>query len=203
MKAIFLRGATLFLAAGLAACASTGGSSGGTDVTRFHLGQPIARGEIAVEPFITEDPASPEFRTYADAVGRQLARLGWTVVDAPGRSEQVALVGIEQGSYRTPPSRSPVSVGVGGGTGGYGSGVGVGVGVGFNLGGGKSHKLTGTTLQVRIKRRSDGTVFWEGHSDAEARADRPEGQPNAIADRLAEALFRDFPGESGQTIRVK
>ena len=63
--------------------------------------------------------------------------------------------------------------------------------------------MTENMLQVRIKRRSDGTVFWEGRSVVQARVDRPEGQPAAVVDRLAEALFRDFPGQSGETIRVK
>jgi hypothetical protein len=56
----------------------------------------------------------------------------------------------------------------------------------------------GSPLSVRIKRRSDGTMFWEG------RAMDPSGTASAGAGaRLASALFRDFPGESGRTIRVK
>lgn len=204
MKAVFARSTLLLLSAALAGCASTSGSPG-ADVTRFHLGQPVAQGQVAVEPFNTEDPNSPEFRTYAAAVARQLNRLGWTVVDTLGQSEQVALVGVEQQSYRGAPRRSPVSVGVGGGVGGggYRSGGGVGVGLGFNLGGGKSGRMEETTLQVRIKRRSDDTVVWEGRATGQARVDKPEGQPNLVSERLAEALFRDFPGVSGQSIRVK
>jgi hypothetical protein len=198
MKAVFAHAGALALAAALAGCASSG--SFPSEVTRFHLGQPIARGQIAVEAFTTGDPASPEFRTYAAAVERQLARIGWTLAPPGGQSEQVALVGIEQGRVQGAPRRSPVSVGVGGGTGGYGSGVGVGVGI--NLGG-KPKRLEATRLQVRIKRRSDGTVFWEGRAETQSRPDRPEGQPVAVADRLAEALFRDFPGESGRSITVK
>ncbi len=198
MKAVFARLSALAMAAALAGCANTGSSP--SEVTRFHLGQPIARGQIAVEAFTTEDPASPEFRTYAAAVERQLARLGWTVATSAGQSEQVALVGVEQGRIQGEPRRSPVSVGVGGGTGSYGSGAGVGIGI--NLGG-KPKRLEATILQVRIKRRSDGTVFWEGRAETQARPDRPEGQPDAIAERLAEALFLDFPGESGRSITVK
>jgi Domain of unknown function (DUF4136) len=201
MKAVFLRSAVLGLAVALAGCATTTGPAP-VDVTRFHLGQPIARGDIAVEPFVTQDPNSPEYRTYADAVARQLAAQGWNVVATVGQSEQVALVGFEQHSFQGPPKRGPVSIGLGGGTGGY-RGGGVGAGVGFNLGGGRGSQLTDTMLQIRIKRRSDGTVFWEGRAEAQTRADRPEGQPAAVADRLAAALFRDFPGQSGETIRVK
>lgn len=198
MKAFFAGGCALLLAS-LAACNTTGKPS--ANVTRFHLGQPIARGQIAVE---AADPAmatGPEFRTYAAAVERQLARLGWSVVQTVGQSEQVALIDVQRGSREMLDQRGPVSVGVGGGTGGWGSGV--GVGVGFNLGGGGSRERIGTMLSVRIKRRSDGTVFWEGRAVTEARGDSPEADPSAAVERLAEALFRDFPGESGRTIRVR
>lgn len=198
MKAFFAGGCALLLAS-LAACNTTGKPS--ANVTRFHLGQPIARGQIAVE---AADPAmatGPEFRTYAAAVERQLARLGWPVVQTVGQSEQVALIDVQRGSREMLDQRGPVSVGVGGGTGGWGSGV--GVGVGFNLGGGGSRERIGTMLSVRIKRRSDGTVFWEGRAVTEARGDSPEADPAVAVERLAEALFRDFPGESGRTIRVR
>jgi len=198
MKAFFAGGCALLLAS-LAGCATTNRPT--ANVTRFHLGQPIARGQIAVEPV---DPAAAtglEFRTYSAAVERQLARLGWPVVQTVGQSEQVALVDVRRGSREMLDRAGPVSVGVGGSTGGWGSGVGVGVGV--NLGGGGSRERIGTMLSVRIKRRSDGTVFWEGRAVSEARADSAEADPAAAVDRLAEALFRDFPGESGRTIRVR
>jgi hypothetical protein len=198
MKAVFARGALLALASGLAGC--TTGGSGPTQVTRFHLGDPVARGQIAVETFEGTEASDPELRTYAAAVEQELTRLGWTLVRSVGQSEQVAQLGVDQQDYRS--SRpGPVTLGVGGGTGGwYSSGAGAGVGV--NLGGG-SRNMVATMLRVRIKRRSDGTVFWEGRASSNARADRPEGSPAVIAARLAEAVFRGFPGESGQTISVK
>ena len=201
MKAFIACASALLLTSVLAGCTTAESGGAGIDVTRMHLGQPIARGTIAVETFAVPNAGGPEFQYYADAVEAQLAKLGWTVVKAPGQSEQVALVGFEQVAFEAPPRAGPVSVGVGGGTGSYGSGV--GVGVGFNLGGRKSGPAVTTTLQVRIKRRSDGTVFWEGRGTSTARTDRPEGQTPALAPRLAEAVFRDFPGESGRTIRVR
>jgi hypothetical protein len=57
-----------------------------------------------------------------------------------------------------------------------------------------------TLLDVRIQRRSDGSVFWQGRAVTETAAGTPRP---AIVERLAAALFRDFPGESGRTIRVR
>jgi hypothetical protein len=187
---------SLLVAASLAGCATGPQPS---EVTRFHLNQPIARGQIAIEPFNQRDAGSIEFRDYADAVSRQLAANGWTVV-ASGQAEQVALVDFAQGSRDDVVKRSPVTIGLGGATGGWSSGV--GGGISFGLGGG-SGSTTASMMEVSIKRRSDGTVIWEGRARTEADARRPESSPSVAADKLAAALFQGFPGESGRTITVK
>ena len=172
-------------------------------VTRFHLGQPIARSIIAIEPSDPADANSPEFDAIADSVGRALTRLGWTVQKRNAGSEQVATVTIEQ-ETRIAPRRSGFSIGIGGGTGSYGRHGGVGVGGAVDIQVGRTtDRLVATRLSVRIQRRSDATVAWEGRADYEARAGTPDATRAAAANRLAAALFRDFPGESGRTIRVR
>ena len=52
----------------------------GASVTRFHLGQPIARGPIAVESVDPRDAGSLEFAQVSASVARELTRLVWTVV---------------------------------------------------------------------------------------------------------------------------
>ncbi|HVF92975.1 MAG TPA: hypothetical protein VM900_01530, partial [Sphingomonas sp.] len=55
-------------AATLAGC-TTAGPLPPTNVVRYHLGAPIARGTVAVEPATAPGvPASLEFKTYAAAV---------------------------------------------------------------------------------------------------------------------------------------
>jgi hypothetical protein len=51
-------------------------------------------------------------------------------------------------------------------------------------------------------RRSDQVVIWEGTAVQAAKAGSPAAQPGIAASKLAEALFKDFPGVSGETIRV-
>ena len=202
MKAVFLRAGALVLAASLAGCATGNGGGRGnpaTEATRFHLGDPIARGPIAIEAADPHDTATPEYRLYADIVSRQLVRLGWTVVPALAGSEQVAIVNVQQDS-RTGYRRPPVTIGIGGGTGGWHSGV--GGGASFGVGGGP-RRLVATLLEVRIKRRSDGTIFWEGRASTQAPAASPEAQPAAAVEKLAGLMFQDFPGESGRTITAR
>ena len=68
---------------------------------------------------------------------------------------------------------------------------------------GTSADVTASLLEVAIRRRSDGTVFWEGRAVDEAPTGSAEAARTAVVERLAGALFRDFPGESGRTIRVR
>ncbi|HEX8261479.1 MAG TPA: DUF4136 domain-containing protein [Allosphingosinicella sp.] len=192
MKSAFLRSAPLVLAASLAACAGGGGGKApigsGVEVARFHLGDPVARAQIAVEPFDKADANRPEFPAYAAAVGRQLSRLGWQVVPTATNSEQIALIDLEQGSREAVAALSAARIGRG---------------LSPAAPAGTSANVTATLLEVAIRRRSDGTVFWEGRAVGEARTDSPQAARTAAVERLAEALFRDFPGESGRTIRVK
>jgi hypothetical protein len=206
MKASFARCTLIGAAALLSGCASIGGggtASSAIDVTRFHLGQQIARGEIAVEPVNPVMANSLEFSRYAAAVERQLTALGWQVVRGNTRSEQVALVRLDQGSRAQLANRPSLSIGIGGGTGGYRSGVGVGGGITLPIGGARSGEVVVTELGVRLQRRSDGTAIWEGRAQQEARAGTPLANPVTAAERLAPALFAGFPGESGRTIRPR
>jgi hypothetical protein len=205
MKTAFLRGPLLAAAAAaaLAGCATdSGGGRYAAEATRFHLGQPIARGQIAIEAADPSRTGSLEYAGYADAVARQLARLGWTVVPANARTEQVAIIAVEQGTQEQLRSRPAVSLGVGGGTGGWHSGVGGGAGVSFPIGG-HAKSVVATTMEVRIKRRSDSTVFWEGRARTMAPAGSAAAAPAGAAEKLAAALFQDFPGESGRTITLR
>jgi hypothetical protein len=167
-----------------------------TEVTRFHLGQVNERGTVAVEA-VPNTPAGMEFGTYARAVEQELNRLGYAPVDAVGQSLYVAVVDVRTGTRESSGGGSPVSVGIGGGTGGWGGGV--GGGVSFGLGGGRGGLVVGTQLSVQLKRRSDQTIVWEGR----ARGEASERDSSDLAQRLAIALFRDFPGESGRTISVR
>jgi len=91
-------------------------------------------------------------------------------------------------------------VGVGGSTGTYGSGVGMGIGI--NLGGGPREELD-TRLGVMIRDKASDRTLWEGRASltVSAKSDLANAQPNARA--LASALFREFPGNNGETTEVK
>lgn len=187
-------------AAGLAACTTTA-SLPPTEVVRYHLGEPIARGTVAVQPVTGGAPASLEFQTYANAVAAELYRSGYAAAAAGAQPEFVATVEFTRSEQAGPPRRSPISIGLGGGSfsGGRHGGVGLGGGVGFPIGGGRRGSVLVAELSVTIKHRVDQSPVWEGH----ARGVSDIRTADAQAGKLAAALFTGFPGQSGRTIEVK
>ena len=185
----------------LAGCTTTPS----TQVTRFHLPQPIARGQIAVEPLLPGDRGSLEFQSYASIVGAELARVGFTEAPGLAASEQVAVVSVERASREGASRGSGLSIGLGlgGGSFGRGGGVGGGGGVSFPVGRARANLIDATRLVVQIKRRSDSTVVWEGRAETSARSGTPAAEPANAVRKLAAAMFADFPGESGRTVNVK
>ena len=174
--------------------------TGPVEVTRFNRaseGVPYGNGSFGIE-VAGESSADRSLSAspYVAAVTREMQRVGYR--NQAGTSDVVAEIRFGARMIR-PERRSPVSVGVGGSTGSYGSGIGLGVGI--NLGGGSAAQLQ-TSLSVRIIRRSDQLVIWEGTAVQSAKAGSPAAQPAIAASKLAEALFKDFPGVSGETIRV-
>lgn len=188
-------------AAGLAGCVAPVGP---VEVTRFHVPDvPLGRGPIAVVPApgqsaMSQSDTSLEVQAYQSAVARELVRIGY--VEAPAGSAQVAEVRLMRRTWQPERNRGPVSVGVGAGGGSYGSGVGMGVGIDLS---GRPPAQTETQLAVMIKDRRGGRTLWEGRAQFIVRADSPLAQTDLGAAKLAEALFRGFPGNSGETILAK
>lgn len=177
------------------------------EVLRYHLGDTqVARGAIALEPATPSaaagGPESVEWRAYADAVGAELSRNGYTIVPV-AQARYVATIAPQRGTREALEQGPSFSIGLGGGS--YGRGGGVGGGVGVPIGGQKVREIVGTALSVKIAQRGTPgtTVIWEGRAMTEADARLPDAAPEAAARKLAYALFQGFPGESGRTITVK
>ncbi len=169
------------------------------DVIRYHLDGTNERSTVAL---VTPDgPTGPEYQLEADAVMRQLDALGFGPAHDAARSAFVVSVGFKRTPQGAIHERPPVSIGVGGGS--WSPGGGVGAGVTMPVGHGHRRAVTLSELGVQIRRRSDNTVYWEGHAQTQTIAGQPADQPGTVADRLAYALFKGFPGESGITITVK
>lgn len=196
------------MALGLAACAP---SPFKADVSRFAVPLPAPAGQTFA--VVAEDPklvGGLEFGTYADAVAAELTQLGYVRAASPESADMLVRFDyrVDGGRERV---RTDPGVGVGfgpwgrwGGWGGWGGGWGGGGwGLGFNdpfLGGPdvRSYTIYTSGVEVKIDRRADGQRLFEGRAEAVSRSNRlPRLVPN-----LVDALFTDFPGNSGETVRI-
>jgi len=177
------------------------------EVTRFHTSAPAgwAPGTRYAVATATLDGApgagmpSLEWNSYRAAVDQQLQRQGLVAAGSNERAPLLVRISFDRAEQLPEGRRSPVSVGVGGSTGSYGSGVGLGIGI--NLGGGPK-RMADLQLSVRIDNAATGQALWEGRALTAVPEKAPANQPSLAAAKLAEALFKDFPGESGRTISV-
>ena len=190
--------AAAVLAFALAGCVAPVGP---VEVTRFHVPDTsrLGRGTVTVEPAPGMAGDSLEWRSYAAAVGRQLTLAGYSERSA-GAGSPAAYARIQRQAYQPARNGGPVSVGVGGSTGSYGSGVGLGIGIDLS---GPPPEVVETELAVTIKDRASGQALWEGRASFTVTAKSPLANSQLGAAKLAEALFKGFPGNSGETIQVK
>jgi hypothetical protein len=205
IKSIARLSLPLALAIGLSACATTPFKA---DVSRFTVPLPAPAGQTFA--VVAEDPklaGGLEFATYANAVAAELTQLGYSRAASPESADMLVRF-----DYRVDGGRERVRTtpGVGFGNawgpwgpwGGWGGGFG-GWGFGFNdpfLGGPdvRSYTVYTSGVDVKIDRRADGQRLFEGKAEAVSRSNRlPRLVPN-----LVDALFTDFPGNSGETVRI-
>ena len=189
--------------AGLASCASIPGPSP-VEVTRFHDAATLPAAEAGTV-FIASAPgegdSSLELSPYKSAVARELSRLGYSETSA---DQAMYVAQVSADSFRIGEDggkRGPVSVGVGGSTGSFGSGVGLGIGI--NLGGGGSRERVGHEMRVMIRNSETNQTIWEGRAEFTASPKSEFASPARSAPVLAEALFSEYPGNNGETVKVK
>lgn len=195
---------------GLAACAQNIKS----DVARFHQLQSVSQGaSFSVVPKNPELNGSLEFEQYASLIRAKLAQQGYEPVNSGNASDLVVALdyGVSDGDQviRTRPG----FVGGGGfgrgihpfygGFGGFGGGFGGFGGAGFGQDV-YSYAVYTRDLNIQMYRPSASSqaekdVVFEGKVQSVGRDKRlPEVMPF-----LVEALFSDFPGQSGVTKEVK
>lgn len=167
----------------VAGCSTVGGggmpTQRGTSVTRIHLGGEIVRGQVAVEPRFTTQAVGGVYEPgFGVTVANELRTLGFAPAANPAASEFIATVDVATGTGPALAGRAPAMPG-------------------------ETMAAAGdsTQLAVQLKRRSDGSIVWEGRARAPARAGTVPS--TRTVQTLARALFKDFPGESGRTILVQ
>jgi len=183
----------------IAAGCATPGPVSGTEVTRFHRGDTIPAQAINLEPADAADAESLEFNTYKGIIADELGRLGYSRAEGD-QADLLAIIGVSETIEIQEAKRSPFSIGFGGGS--FGSSGGAGVSTSTNVGGSGGGEVVVTQLEVQLVSREERNVLWEGRAVRSTLPGSGE-QPLATMQRLASALFMDFPGKSGSTVEVE
>jgi hypothetical protein len=194
-----------------------------TQVSRFQA-MPAPQGQsFVIQPANAQQRGGLEFSQYADLVRRHLLAQGYSEAPAPGAATFVVSLdyGVDNGQQRVvtyPSVGRPFGYGFGYGGFGYrpyfsrfgyfgrrhspfyygwddpfwGSPFGAGyrdVDV---------HTVYTSYLDMDIKRTADGQSLFEGTAKARSRTDELQ----TLVPNLVEAMFTNFPGRSGETVRI-
>ncbi|MCB2052336.1 MAG: DUF4136 domain-containing protein [Novosphingobium sp.] len=194
------------LLAGLAACTTPFKA----DVSRFQSQLPAPQGQsFAV---VADDPALEgglEFAQYAQLVDDQMEKLGYT----PASTADATLIvrfdyGVDGGrervrstGYARDPFFSPWYGYNGYWRGYYGYSRPWGYGFYDPWFGGPevtSYTVYTSGIDLKIDRKADGARLFEGKAEAVSTSNRLQ----YLVPNLVEAMFTDFPGNSGETVRI-
>lgn len=192
------------------------------NVSRFQAQLPAPQGQsFAIKAADAANDGGIEFSQYAGLVSAEMQKLGY-VAAAQGAPADLTVklgYGVDKGKERRVVHQDPFYDpfwGYGRGFyghpyGGYGRRGGLRYmngwydpflfgGHGFGYGGYDVSNYTVYTsgLDLKIEKSATGERLFEGKAEAKSRSDRlPYLVPNLVA-----AMFTDFPGNSGETVRI-
>lgn len=208
----------LTLAAPVALLALGGCATGfPAEVSRFQA-MPVPQGQsFVIQPADPDNRGGLEFAQYADLVRRNLIAQGYTEASSPETATMIVTLGygVDDGRERVVARPDPFAFGGGGFYRPYYSRFGYfgharspffygwhdpffygSYGAGYPII--NSFTVYTSFLDLDIRRAADGQSLFEGLAQARSRIDDlPVLVPN-----LVEAMFTDFPGRSGRTVRI-
>lgn len=176
---------------------------GKIDVARFRAegsaNEALGKGAISVAaaPSAAGGDDGRDLAIYEAAVVDQLAKAGYDVATADPTGGQVTELRLHRVVVEPEEApHKPVSGAMTMGVSNHGSMMGMALAVDLS----KPRKaLVSTRLEVRIKDRKSDAALWEGRAEIVTREGDAHWGEQAIAARLAAALFEGFPGSTGET----
>lgn len=171
---------------------------GKVEVSRFLAegldARTLGHGRIGVSAMTGSTADARTGATFEAAVVDQLAKAGYDTMSASAAEDQVAEVSVIHDVVRPEEAkRSPVSGETTIGVSNRGSYMGMAINVDMSK---PAKALVSTRLMARIRDRATDKVLWEGRADIVTRDGDSRWTEQAIATRLAAALFEDFPAKS-------
>ena len=162
---------------------------------------PPSGGTISIEPRNVGGDYDASTPVFVNAAGEALAAKGFTILEDPGHAAYVAeliLSRAEVGTGSAKVSTGGAAVTPGGA---YGS-VGAGVIIALPTGKSRLVPLQRTRLELRIRKRGEEAVVWDGAAVTVRAAGTRKGADEVVASNLSEAVLRSYPAEPANVIGV-
>ncbi len=131
---------------------------------------------------------------FVDAASAALTAKGFTIFDDPAHAAYLAELTLSRAGVGTGLGKDPhgASVGV----------VGTGVVVPLSAGASSVVTLQRTRLEIRIRKRADGSVVWDGAAVTVRGVDTRKGTDQMVASDLSAALLHSYPAEPKEVVGV-
>jgi hypothetical protein len=177
---------------------NTDAREGKVQVSRFMVEDvdlaTLGHGPIGVAAMPGGTGEARQEATFEAAVVDQLARAGYDTITVGGAGGKLAEVRVIRDIVRPEETkRSPISGETTVGVSNRGSFAGMALNVDLSK---PAKALMSTRLMARIRDRATGKLLWEGRADIVTRDGDDRWSEQAIATRLAAALFEDFAARS-------
>lgn len=163
---------------------------------------PPASGTISIETPGDDDAAlGRSLPAFVNALSGAFETKGFTILDQPGHAAYVVELSLSRadvgtGTAKVPQDSSSVVPG--------GAPNAVGVGVLIPLATGKSTlvPLQRTELAIKLRKRDDQNVLWQGSAITVRAAGTQKGRDMTVASDLSQALLRAYPAQPEGVIGV-
>lgn len=162
---------------------------------------PPSKGSISIEEIGADRASTPLIPSFRDAVQQGFADKGFLVIDEPGHAGLVAVVTSSREEVGTASVKaSPGAMGAA--FSGLSGAVGTTMTVTLPTAQTMIVPLQRTRLEVRMRKRGDDAVLWQGAAITVRPAATQERQDKLIASDLIAAILRDYPAIPGNVISV-
>lgn len=155
---------------------------------------PPAGGTISIEPRTGNGDYDPSMPAFVDAASKALTARSFTVFDDPGHAAAVVEMVVSRDDVGTGLAKVPGQQAA--------SLIGTGVSIPLSTGDSQLVPLRRTRLELRIRRRGETNIVWDGTAVTVREAGTRGGTDTAVAADLIQALLEAYPAQPRDVIGV-
>ena len=162
---------------------------------------PPSGGTISIEPRTADGDYDTAMPSFVSAAADALAAKGFTILEDPGHAAYIvelilSRVAVGTGTAKAAKGKSAVMPG------GASGSVGAGVSIPLSTGQSTLVPLLRTRLEMRIRKRGEEGVVWDGAAVTVRAAGTRKGADELVASDLSQAVVQRYPAEPEGVVGV-